>query len=682
MANGQSVAILDPLRRLIGRQTGSALTDAELLENFVVRRDPASFEVLVWRHGAMVLALCKRLLRDAHEAEDAFQATFLVFARKAASIGRRESVGCWLYKVAYRVALRLRAAAEKRPATGEPARDVPAPPAADDADWRDLRPVLDDEIARLPEKYRAPFVLCYLEGRTNEEAAAQLGCPKGTILSRLARGREWLRSRLARRGVALSAAALASTLTRNAASAAVPALLACSTTDAAIPFAAGTVVADLVPPHVAALTHGALHAMTLTNVKTTAAALVALLVLGAGIGWTASAADRPDRSDRTDRRAPAVAPAAQDRAPERAAQPARPAEWASLVGRVLDVAKDGKSFGVAVPPATRDEAPRKVVVKIWQKTAITYHGVGANGATPTPGYDVQVRFEDGSTELAAEITFTGSEGGPRTPQTAGTVAEVAKDGKGITLQLPPIRGLPREDSKKIPIKFDDKTVLTFSNVGPGGASLTAGHQVRVWYADDGTTAGMVQFTGSAVQPMRGGRTGDLGGKVVAVGKDNTSITLEVPPTMRGEAAKRVDVKLNDKTAIQFNNVPLDGAKLAEGQQAQVWLAEGSKDTAARLSVTGTVPQRWTIVTGKVVAVAKDGGAITIELPPTARGGEPKRIEVKLTEKTKTAFHGVGPGEAKPAEGLEASVRLLDGSRDAAAQVTFSKPGTARPRPEE
>ncbi|MBM3983894.1 MAG: RNA polymerase sigma factor, partial [Planctomycetes bacterium] len=204
MPRDPSAAILDPLRRLVTRHSGSALSDAQLVENFVARRDQASFEVLVWRHGAMVLALCRRVLRDAHEAEDAFQAAFLVFARKAGAIGRGAAVGPWLYKVAYRVALRMRATAAKRGAPAEPV-EVPAPPGPD-PDWNDLRPVLDDEIARLPEKFRAPFVLCYLEGRTNEEAAEVLGCPKGTVLSRLARGRERLRARLARRGVALGAA--------------------------------------------------------------------------------------------------------------------------------------------------------------------------------------------------------------------------------------------------------------------------------------------------------------------------------------------------------------------------------------------------------------------------------------------------------------------------------------------
>ncbi len=296
MTREPSAALLDPLRRLVTRRTGSSLPDAQLLENFVARRDEASFEVLVWRHGAMVLALCRRVLRDAHEAEDAFQATFLVFARKAGSIGRGEAVACWLYKVAYRIAIRLRAAALQRQLATAAPDELVAPCAPDDAEWRDLRPVLDDEIARLPEKYRAPFVLCYLEGRTNEEAAAQLGCPKGTVLSRLSRRRERLRERLARRGVALTAVAFALTLTRNAASAALPPALVPSTTNVAIPFAAGKAAIDLVPAHVAALTDGVLRAMTFMYFKTAAVALLSLVVLGSGITWAArdGGANTPD----------------------------------------------------------------------------------------------------------------------------------------------------------------------------------------------------------------------------------------------------------------------------------------------------------------------------------------------------------------------------------------------------
>jgi RNA polymerase sigma factor (sigma-70 family) len=183
------------------------LTDAQLLHRFLTKRDGAAFELLVWRHGPMVLRVCRRILRDAHGAEDAFQATFLTLACKAGSIGNQEVVSSWLYKVAYRIALRAKASATKRATHEQPLVDCLAggsiaPP--DEAAWRELGPLLDAEVRRLPEKYRAAFVLCYLEGKTNEEAARELGCPKGTILSRLSRARERLRKRLNQRGLALS----------------------------------------------------------------------------------------------------------------------------------------------------------------------------------------------------------------------------------------------------------------------------------------------------------------------------------------------------------------------------------------------------------------------------------------------------------------------------------------------
>src|SRR5205085_417873 len=160
---------------------------------------------LVDRHGPMVLSVCRRVLGNAHDAEDAFQAAFLVLVRRARKILRRESVGSWLHGVAYRTALKARTAAlrrlvkEKQTAAGQAVDD------RSDIVWRELRPILDEEIDRLPEKYRLPLVLCYLEGKTNAEVARQLRWPKGTVATRLARAREQLRRRLTRRGAVLSA---------------------------------------------------------------------------------------------------------------------------------------------------------------------------------------------------------------------------------------------------------------------------------------------------------------------------------------------------------------------------------------------------------------------------------------------------------------------------------------------
>src|SRR5262249_44075911 len=158
------------LRRMLSLPRASGLTDAQLLEQFVAQRDEAAFEVLVWRHGPKVLGVCRRVLRHEQDAEDAFQGAFLVLVRKASSIGKRQSVGNWLYRVAYRVALRAKLLAGKRATQEVCAQDVPAAELTPDPVWSDLRPVLDEEVNRLPAKYRAPFILCYLDGKTNEEA--------------------------------------------------------------------------------------------------------------------------------------------------------------------------------------------------------------------------------------------------------------------------------------------------------------------------------------------------------------------------------------------------------------------------------------------------------------------------------------------------------------------------------
>jgi RNA polymerase sigma factor (sigma-70 family) len=176
----------------------------------------------------MVWNTCLRLLRHASDAEDAFQATFLVLARKAASITKRDSIGSWLYGVAYRVSLDARARAVRRRTHERQAnpRTEELPP---DGDPAEVRQVLDEELGRLPEKYRAPLVLCYLEGKTNDEAAEQLGWTRGTIAGRLSRARELLRQRLTRRGLTLSSAALGTILTHTASPASVPAAASSST---------------------------------------------------------------------------------------------------------------------------------------------------------------------------------------------------------------------------------------------------------------------------------------------------------------------------------------------------------------------------------------------------------------------------------------------------------------------
>ena len=193
---------LDTALRTVRSLAGPS--DPELLDRFTRTGDEAAFAALVRRHHPMVLGVCRRVLRHAQDAEDACQAVFLVLARKAASVRGREALAGWLYRVASRVATKARAA--KRSSAGEPA-DVPGPDdAVQDVSWREALAVLDEELVRLPAAYRAALVLCYLEGRTQDEAARQLGWTLGTLRGQLERAREKLRARLLRRGVSLPAA--------------------------------------------------------------------------------------------------------------------------------------------------------------------------------------------------------------------------------------------------------------------------------------------------------------------------------------------------------------------------------------------------------------------------------------------------------------------------------------------
>src|SRR5262245_37708928 len=188
------------LRKALGHLQ-SALTppegDGPLLARFVACRDEAAFAALVRRHGPLVLGVCRRVLRHAQDAEDAFQATFLVLVRKAASIVPRERGANWIYGVAHQTALKARATAARRKGRERQVTGMPEPAVAEQDHWRDLQPLLDEELSRLPDKYRSVIVLCDLEGKSRKETARQLGCPEGTVAGRLARARAMLAKRLA-----------------------------------------------------------------------------------------------------------------------------------------------------------------------------------------------------------------------------------------------------------------------------------------------------------------------------------------------------------------------------------------------------------------------------------------------------------------------------------------------------
>jgi RNA polymerase sigma factor (sigma-70 family) len=344
MPTTSTTNVFRDLRRAALLGAGAEIGDGQLLEDFVVRRDEAAFAVLVRRYGPLVFGVCKRVTGNTHDAEDAFQATFLVLARKAATVLPRAMVGNWLHGVAYRTARRAKAVAARRWAREKQVIHMPEPIVETDP-LQELEPVLDGELNRLPEKYRVPLVLCDLEGSSPKQIARRLGLPEGTVSSRLTRARKMLAQRLRQRGFALSGAALATMVRGKSALANVPLPLASSTIKAATMVAAGCAAKSAVSAEVVVLTEGVLKAMLLTKLKIAMGVLLAASVLAYGLGTLvppsfATAQIAPGKSKS---RQPAVNGGAQ-------AQPAKaPTRWKERL-KIERPENKVQTFGVAISP--------------------------------------------------------------------------------------------------------------------------------------------------------------------------------------------------------------------------------------------------------------------------------------------------------------------------------------------
>ncbi len=283
MAKAVSSPILQMIRRVVEVQSVRQLSDQHLLQLFSDQQDESAFGSLLRRHGSMVLDVCRGVLGNEADVEDAFQATFLILARKAASIRKRGSVGSWLHGVAYRTALKARSrlTTRQKNEARAPARTISEP---DDLTWREVRQIVHEELTGLAERYRAPLVACYLEGKTQHEAVAQLGLATSTLKERLERGRSLLRARLLRRGLGPAAVLLATAWPSATASACLPPTLVSSTIKAASLFAVGQAAATgVISVKVAALTEGVLKTMFLTKLKLATAALVFAGFLASGV---------------------------------------------------------------------------------------------------------------------------------------------------------------------------------------------------------------------------------------------------------------------------------------------------------------------------------------------------------------------------------------------------------------
>jgi RNA polymerase sigma factor (sigma-70 family) len=483
-------SILGRLRQALGANRPGTLTDTDLLERWIRNRDEAAFETLVWRHGPTVLGLCRRLVRREQDAEDAFQATFLTLARKAASIRNGEAVAGWLHRVACRVALQLRAALGL---TLSLVADVPCssettPDPADDAAQRELQAVLTEEVGRLPSHFRAVVVLCHLEGRTNEETAQELGLPVGTVNSRLVRARERLRARLIRRGVALPAGGLAVALTGAPAS--VSAALVSSTVRAALPFAAGQAAAAGLSPAVVALTEGVLKAMWLSKLEAVVAVALVVVFLTGGGGALSyrllAQGERPGEGTESDVRAGEEIPVVRLSRPERDKEKP-PAETA---------APEKATGGPATKPggleAVLNPGERAVAIRVDTDALV--------GGFVTPGSRVDVICTTRGAETTSKIILQNMRvlavdvmsRGKSDSGLAQTVTLAAKPEEATRLALAATVGelrlalRPKEDTKAVaPVvtrkeDLDDLRGVTATRSGPA----EEGRAARVQLARD------------------------------------------------------------------------------------------------------------------------------------------------------------------------------------------------------
>jgi RNA polymerase sigma factor (sigma-70 family) len=484
--------LLERLRDVLLRPAAGELSDGQLLERYLARRDEAAFVLLLRRLGPMVLGVCRRVLRQEQDAEDAFQATFLVLVRRAEAIRPRERVGPWLYGVAYRTALKSRALAGRRRQV-ERAACRPVAAAGEARDPDDLRPLLDRHLSRLPERYRVPLVLCDLQGRARRDVARQLGLPEGTLSSRLARARALLGRRLGRRGAALPAGAVAAVLCAGA-NAALPAPLATATAGAAMSLAAGQPGA--VPAQVLIVTEGVLKAMTIAKLKVATAVLLSLAVIGLGGGvltrqaLAGKPAGLPGRDRGED--APKAAQQIDDRLVRVEVQmprgeggepvirvDGRPVAKDRLAGALSRAAGDGRAAGVRIEADA--EAPHGAVVAVLDAAA----AAGIQQAYFAAPKDKEAKEETGPSVLvvvkavdAGKHTLTAAAADKKPAQEK--TYELAKDVRVVLND-----GLTKGDKGKEGSLADLAPGTTVELQLAPGAKVVNGITVRPWHLHTG-----------------------------------------------------------------------------------------------------------------------------------------------------------------------------------------------------
>lgn len=670
--------LLEHLRRL----TCPPAADAVLLSRWVQQRDEAAFAALVARHGPMVLGVCQRVFGDAHEAEDAFQATFLILARKAASLRRPEALACWLHGVASRLARKSRAAAQRRAGhsrslTVEPPDSRPDP--LDLLTVREMLGLIDGEIRSLREVYRLPVVLCDLEGRTQEEASALLGWTPGSLRGRLLRGRARLKARLARRGLTLPAgialplvpAALAASL--PASSPVVSPQLVSSVTRAAVRFSMDSAAAELSGPAVDLAREG-LRVLMLSKVKLAAAALLTMTVFVAGAGllgrhiWEA----KPVEERREDKTPPAA---------NSATKPA--------------MEKPQVRFDRFGDPLPEGAVARLGTVRLRHGSTVTSVAFSPDRKTlASGGQENRVRLWEIATgkELRRFTAATGPKGEPAWVQSIA----FSPDGKFLAVGTSNVSSelvvWQLATGKEVRRFQGIRRLLTSIAFAPDGNSLAASDAdglIRLWNVADGALWRQLKGHPSKVEAIAFSPKGDV---LASAGRDKT-IRLWDPDT--GRELRQLKGHTDRVLAVAFTP---DGKKLASSgwgeQTIRLWDATTGKELRVLNGNFLFVTTLVFLADGQTLASSGHDGVIRLWNATT--GKELRRMDghiglvlsIALSPDGKTLASGgvdrtvrlwdLAKGqELRPTEGHQTGVRSVAFSPDGKQIASGSEVGEVR-----